>query len=87
MYPAWASLLHPGIPVRFIIVHPLIVPESCARNNIQHDEDDQHNNVDDRDFPPALFQAGNHPSFAGITAVAQLPLIVAPSHAIRVTSD
>lgn len=58
MNPARVRLLHSGLPIGLVVVDPFVVPEGSAGDAIHYDEDDQYDDVDDRDFPPALLQAG-----------------------------
>lgn len=56
--PAWLRLLHSGLSIGLVVVDPFVVPEGSTGDAIHYDEDDQYNDVDDGDFPPALLQAG-----------------------------
>lgn len=58
MYPARLRLLHSRLSVRLVVVDSLDVPKGRASNAVHDNEDDEHNDVDDRDLPPARLQAG-----------------------------
>lgn len=86
VYPTRLCLLHSSLAIRFIIVDPFIVPESCYSNHIHYNEKDEYDNVDNRDFSPAFLQAGQYTGFARITLVTKLVLIISPSKTVWVTS-
>lgn len=78
MYPTRLRLLHSGLAIRFIIVHPFIVPKRRASNNVSNYKDDQYNDVYNRDLSPALLDAGQHSCLARVACIAELALVVAP---------
>lgn len=84
MDPTWLRFCHPCLAVRFIVINLFIVSESGAADDIKDDEEDKHNNVDYRDFPPALLEAAKHTGLAGVTLVAQHLLVIAPPRAVEV---
>ena len=57
MQPTRLGLGHPCLAIGLIVVHPFIVPKSRIGNHIKDYEEDEHNNVDDRDLPPAVLNA------------------------------
>lgn len=86
VYPAWLRFLHPGFSIRLVIIDPFVVPKGCYCNHIHNHKNDQYDNVDDRHFPPTLFQTCQNTSFARVAVIAELLLIIAPSTTIRITS-
>lgn len=54
MYPTRLRLLHSRLSIGLVVLDPFVVPESCTSDAVHDDEDDEYNDVDDRDFPPAL---------------------------------
>lgn len=86
MYPARPRLLHPGLPIGLVVVDPFVVPEGRTRDAVHYDKDDEHDDVDDRDLPPALLQACQHTGLAGVAVVAELLLVVVvPLQTIRIS--
>jgi len=86
MYPTRPRLLHSGLTIGFIVVDPAVVPKCRAGDHVNNHQDDQDDDVNYRNLPPTLFQASQHPSFARVTGVAQLSLVVAPVRTISIGS-
>lgn len=86
MYPTRPRLLHSGLTIGFIVVDPAVVPKRRAGHHVNNHQDDQDDDVNHRNLPPTLFQASQHPSFARVTAVAQLSLVVVPVPTISIGS-
>ncbi|KAL6992844.1 hypothetical protein U1Q18_010964, partial [Sarracenia purpurea var. burkii] len=84
MICAGLLLLHPVLITGLIIVDAAAVPEGGASHHVNHYQDDQNDDVDQRRLPPALLDVGQNPDFAGVAVVVQLLLFVAPLVAVGV---
>lgn len=82
MNPAGSCLFHPRFPGGFFVIDASVVPECCNANDISNHQNDQDNNVNNRDFPPALLEAGQHACFTRVTIVTELRLIIVPLRAV-----
>lgn len=82
MNPARLCLGHSGFSIGFVVVDPAVVPEGCISNDVSNDQYDHDHDVDDRDLPPALLEAGQNPGLAGVAPIAELVLVVAPPAAV-----
>ena len=58
MHPSRLGLGHPCLAIGLIVVHPFIVPKGCIGDHIKDYKEDEDNNVDNRDLPPAVLKAG-----------------------------
>lgn len=84
MNPARSCLFHPGFPGGFFIIDASIVPECCNANDISNHQNDQDNNVDHRDLPPAPLDAGQHACFTRVAVVTEQRLIGVPFRAVGI---
>lgn len=87
VYPARLSLLHPGFSIRLIVIDPFVVPKRRNGNHIHDNKEDQYDNVDNRHLSPTLFKASKYTSFARVTIVTELFLIIAPFNTIWISSN
>lgn len=76
-------LCHPCLAIGLIVINPAIVPVCRTANQVNDYQDDYHNNVNHRDLPPTLLEASQHTSFARVTGIAELFLIIVPLLAVN----
>lgn len=84
MNPAGSCLFHPCLPGGFFVINASVVPKCCNANDINNHQNDQDDDVDHGDLPPAPLEGSQHACFTRVAVVTELCLIVVPLRAIGI---
>lgn len=82
-YPPYLSSFPARIRIGIILS---VIPEGTAPNGIDHNEENEDDDVDGGDLLPVVLEVGKHPCLARLAIVAERGLIVRPGVAVRIIS-